>query len=450
MKNLYVENAYPRICVIGAGPSGITAVKNLLQARFTNIVCYEKNADVGGNWIYSPDISHSSVFETTHIISSKKLSEYEGYPMPDDYPDYPSHDQLLRYFRAYATHFGVYNHIQFNTEVVKAEPVNNGQQWQLTLGNGNTEVFDYLLVANGHHWNPRMPNYPGNFTGQMLHSHEFKNNLPFKNKRVLVIGGGNSACDVAVETSRTSAFTAISMRRGYYIVPKFMFGKPADMVNARFIWLPRPLRQALMQFTHRVIVGDMTLYGLQKPEHPILGAHPTMNSELLYMLRHGKVHPRPDIDHYEGKTVYFKNGAVEEYDCIIAATGFNITFPFFDKELIHYTDNEVPLYKRVFHPKFRNLFFIGLVQPMGCIWPLSDAHAKLAANYIAGNYKLPQNLAAEIDKDVQRINKRYTKSHRHTIEVEYHEHLAELQSLIPANAPKWSDVLLLQKTGAPA
>lgn len=433
------SHASPRVCVIGAGPSGITAVKNLLQAGITNVICYEKNTDVGGNWIYSPQVSHSSVFETTHIISSKKLSEYDGFPMPDDYPDYPSHHQLLKYFRAYALHFGVYNYIQFSAEVTNAQPHKDGSQWLITLNNGSVETFDYLLVANGHHWNPRMPQYPGKFNGEFLHSHEFKNNLPFKGKRVLVIGGGNSACDVAVETSRVSAFTAISMRRGYYIVPKFMFGKPADMVNARFIKLPRWIRHSLMQFTHRIIVGDMTAYGLQKPEHPILGAHPTMNSELLYQLRHGKVHPRPDIERLDGNTVHFKDGRAEQYDTIIAATGFNISFPFFDTQLINYTDNDVPLFKRIFHPTLHTLMFIGLVQPMGCIWPLADAHAKLAANYIAGNYQLPANLQTEIDKDLARINKRYAKSHRHTIEVEYHEHLQELHKEIPPNAPKWQN-----------
>lgn len=435
------DHQLSRICIIGAGPSGITAVKNLLQVGFKNLVCYEKNEDIGGNWIYSPQVSHSSVFETTHIISSKKLSEYIDFPMPDDYPDYPSHEQLLKYFRSYARHFGVYNYIQFNTEVVKAEPVNEKRQWEITLHDGSKELFDFLIVANGHHWNPRIPVYPGNYSGQFLHSHEFKNNQAFKGKRVLVIGGGNSACDVAVETSRVSAFTAISMRRGYYIVPKFMFGKPSDIVHSRFIKIPRWIRLPLLKFTHRIIVGDMTMYGLQKPKHNILGAHPTANSELLYMLRHGKIHPRPDIEYFDGLTVHFKDGKAEDFDCIIAATGFNITFPFFDKKLIDYSSNEVPLYKRVFHPEFRNLFFIGLVQPMGCIWPLSDAHSRLVANYIAGNYQMPENINKEIEKDLKRIRKRYTESHRHTIEVEYHEHLHELYREIPAKAPKWGEVI---------
>ena len=233
-----------RVCVIGAGPSGITAAKNLLQAGITNIVVYEKADQVGGNWIYSPRLSHSSVFETTHIISSKNMSQYLDYPMLDDYPDYPSHNQLLAYFQGYARHFGVEAYIQFNCEVKRAEKQPD-DSWKITLADGTVEAFDHLLVCSGHHWDPRMPDYPGQFSGESLHSHDFKSAAPFKDKRVLVIGGGNSACDIAVETGRVSAFTAISMRRGYYIVPKFFMGKPTDVFFASSAFWPRPLRRLL-------------------------------------------------------------------------------------------------------------------------------------------------------------------------------------------------------------
>ncbi|MCL4254438.1 MAG: NAD(P)/FAD-dependent oxidoreductase, partial [Anaerolineae bacterium] len=214
-----------RVCVIGAGPSGITAAKHLLQAGIQNVVVYERNNQVGGNWIYSPDPSHSSVYETTHIISSKKLSQYHDFPMPADYPDYPSHQQLLKYFHDYARHFGVDKVTEFNTEVKHiTKTADDG--WDVTLHDGRVEHFDHLLVANGHHSVPKMPTYQGNFEGEFIHSHDFKHNRPFKDKRVLVIGGGNSACDIAVETGRVSAFTGISWRRGYHIVPKFVFGLP--------------------------------------------------------------------------------------------------------------------------------------------------------------------------------------------------------------------------------
>jgi hypothetical protein len=409
----------------------------LLQAGLHNIAIYEKGDQVGGNWIYSPRLSHSSVFDTTHIISSKTLSQYEDYPMPDDYPDYPSHKQLLAYFQGYAAHFGVTDLIRFNTGVKKAEKQAD-ETWKITLGDGTVEIFDYLLVANGHHWNPRLPSYPGEFTGTFLHSHDFKNAEPFKDQRVLVIGGGNSACDIAVETSRVSAFTAISMRRGYYIAPKFMMGKPIDVLNARFVHLPDFIRVPLLRFSLWLNLGDYADYGLERPTHGPLQQHPTTNSELLYFIRHGKVHPRRDITRFEGKTVHFVDGKAEDYDAIIAATGFVITFPFFDKNLIDYSEGDVPLYLRMFHPDHPSLFFIGLCQPLGCVWPLADMHAKLAANTIIGNYTPPSNMREQIAAEVAGRKRQFFKAARHTIEVEYHKHLWALQREVPKNAPVWS------------
>jgi hypothetical protein len=433
-----------RVCVIGAGPSGITAAKNLLQVGIKNVVVYEKGDQVGGNWVYAPRLSHSSVYETTHIISSKRLSEYSDYPMPADYPDYPSHKQLLNYFQSYAHAFGVTDYIRFNTEVCKAEKQPD-ETWKLTLNDGTVETFDYLMVANGHHWNPRYPEYPGTFTGEYLHSHEFKSAVPFRDKRVLVIGGGNSACDIAVETGRISAFTAISMRRGYYIVPKLVLGKPADVLNDGIKWLPDVLRKPLLYASLLLSVGDYADYGLERPKHGILSQHLTMNSELLYFLRHGRVKPRRDIARFEGKQVHFVDGRVEEYDVVVAATGFIITHPFFEKSLIDYSDGDVPLYLRTFHPDHASLFFIGLVQPLGCIWPLADAQAKLAANAIVGNYRLPSDMRQRIAVDVEARKRQFFKAARHTIEVEYHKHLHALQREFPPNAPRW-DRQVLQRS----
>jgi thioredoxin reductase len=431
-----IRDTSARVCVIGAGPSGITAGKNLLQAGLRNIVIYEKGDAVGGNWLYSPRLSHSSVFETTHIISSKRLSQYHDFPMPDDYPDYPSHKQLLTYFQDYARHFGVTNYIRFNTQVMKAE-LQPDETWRITLDDGSVEAFDYLLVANGHHWNPRLPTYPGEFTGTFIHSHDFKTAAPYKDQRVLVIGGGNSACDVAVETGRVSAFTAISMRRGYYIAPKFMLGQPVDVMNEKLVRLPHFIRAPILRFSLWLNVGDYANYGLERPKHGILQQHATTNSELLYFIRHGKIHPRRDIARFEGKTVHFVDGKAEEYDTVIACTGFIITHPFFDKSFIDYSEGDVPLYLHTFHPDHPSLFFIGLVQPLGCIWPLSDAQSKLVANTIIGNYNPPPDMQERIKQELEQRRRQFMKTARHSIEVEYHKLLWALEREIPKNAPEW-------------
>jgi hypothetical protein len=435
------RNTSARVAVIGAGPSGITAAKNLLQVGIHNLVVFEKGDQVGGNWVFSPKLSHSSVFETTHIISSKSLSQYLDYPMPEDYPDYPSHKQILAYFQSYARHFGVEPYIRFNTEVVKVVK-NSDDTWALTLADSSTETFDHLIVCNGHHWNPRYPHYPGQeqFTGQFLHSHDYKTAAPFRDQRVLVIGGGNSACDIAVETGRVSQMTAISWRRGYYLLPKFIMGQPADVLNSRLLWIPKQLRAPILRYALQLNIGRNRAYGLQEPDQPLYAVHPVANSELLYFIRHGKVHPRRDIQKFEGKNIYFVDGRVEEYDVVIACTGFKITFPFFDPAFLSFEQGDVPLYKRVFHPQHRSLFFVGLVQPMGCIWPLSDAQAKLVANYIVGNYQLPADMHAQIAQDVQQIRQSFVDSPRHTIEVHYHDHLHDLLRAIPASAPAWGDL----------
>ncbi|MGF1666254.1 MAG: flavin-containing monooxygenase [Acidimicrobiia bacterium] len=419
------------VCIIGAGPSGITAAKNCLEAGLSDVVVYDKGDQVGGNWVYAPDTGHSSVYETTHIISSKRLSEYDDYPMPDSYPDYPSHRQLLAYFQGYADHFGVTPLIRFGTEVVKAEK-QPGETWRVTLDDGTVEVFDHLIVANGHHWNPRFPTYPGTFGGRVIHSHEYKSAEPFRDQRVLVIGGGNSACDIAVETGRVSAFTAISMRRGYYIVPKFFLGLPADILNHRIARLPDPIRKPLLHLALRLGVGDYRSYGLERPRHGILSQHFTVNSELLYFIRHGRIHPRRDVARFDGHTVHFVDGTAEDYDVVVAATGFVITHPFFESSFIDYSEGDVPLYLRVFHPDHPMLHFVGLVQPLGCIWPLSDWQSRLVASAITGSYNPPEDMRQRIDAEVHARNRQFIRAARHTIEVEYHKYLWSLQGEVTA------------------
>ena len=411
-----------RICVIGAGPSGITAAKNLLATGFRRVVVYDRNAEVGGNWVYSPDPSHSSVFETTHIISSKQLSQYEDFPMPDGYPDYPGHAELKAYFQSYARHFGVDHVLQLRTEVQSARP-RPGGGWTVTLGDGRLEEFDALLVASGHHWDPRMPSYPGTFGGELLHSHAYKTAERFAGQRVLVIGGGNSACDIAVETARCSARTAISMRRGYWFVPKFFMGLPTDVINDRLMRkFPKLIRQQAGKLTVWLIQGKNSHYGLPEPEHGPFEAHPTINSELLYFIRHGRIHPRPDISRFEGKTVHFVDGSSAEFDAIIAATGYVTRFPFLDAaEVGDYSGREVPLYLKVFHPRFEDLFFIGLFQPQGCIWPLADWQGRLVARALLGAWKRPANIEGAIRRELDHPDFRFTDSIRHAVEVDYHD-----------------------------
>ena len=426
-----------KVCVIGAGPSGITALKNLIDLGL-DVVCYDFNTEVGGNWIYNENVSHSSVFETTHIISSKTLSQYEDFTFDEfeaGLPDYPSHDQLRRYFQAYAAKFNLYPHIQFNT-LVQSCDLDKSAHWLIKTiqdGKETTETFSHLVVCNGHHWKPRLPNYPGNYTGKFMHSHEFKQAKPFEDQRILVIGGGNSACDVAVETSRVSRKTSISWRRGYRIVPKFLFGKPSDVVASRFAFLPTGLKFFLSELSVKIFSGSNNNYGLPEPEHAITGTHPTINEELLYKIRHGKVFPKVDIERFDGQNVHFSDGSVEEFDTIIACTGYILEHPFFRKDFLNYSEGEVPLYLKMLHEKYENLFFVGMFQPLGCIWPAAELQSKIAARAIKGLWKRPHNIAELCQREVTHPHLNQIKTPRHTITVDFHIFIKQLKKHLPKN-----------------
>lgn len=420
----------PNVAIIGAGPSGITAARNCLRGGLDCVV-FEQNDRIGGNWAFSPEGGHSSVYENTHIISSKVWSQYEDFPMPPDYPDYPSHWQLQRYFEDYARHFGVIPLVRFRHRVDRAERLDDGR-WHLAYtdaqGQAQQADFDYLMVCNGHHWDPRYPEYPGRFNGTFMHSHDFKVcDDRYRDKRILVIGAGNSACDVAVETARLASHVCLSMRRGQWFIPKFTFGHPSDVLAARFAWAPARVRQWLIRAMVRILVGDYRRLGLPVPEVNPLEQHPTLNSDLIDFIRHGKIHIRPAVERLDGDAVVFSDGRREAFDVIVAATGYWISFPFFDPSLVDFHEaNQVPLYRKMMHPDYPNLYFIGLFQPIGCIWPLADYQARLAVEEILGHYQRPRDLRQAIADELGHPHFKFIAEARHSTEVDYHRFRREL------------------------
>lgn len=410
-----------RVAVIGAGPSGISAIKNFTDQGF-EVTAFERCNGVGGNWRFNDPSGHSSVFETTHIISSKYTSFYEDYPLPESASDYPSHKELLKYFNSYADHFDIKKNIKFGTEVVKCKQSDN-DKWTVEwchIESNKKEIsnFDALVVCNGHHHEPRYPDYPGEFTGEYLHSHDFKSAKPFAGKKVLVIGGGNSACDVAVETARVAKSTSISWRRGYYLIPKFMYGLPTDLYAIKSRWVPRIFRAPFMKYMLERFQGKNEDIGLQKPEQPIFATHPTVNSELYYAVRHGKVTPQKDIKSFNNNKVMFIDGHEEEFDVVIACTGFKIKHSFFDKDFINYENGKVPLLHRMIPADIKNLYFIGLFQPLGCIWPGAELQSKLAAKHLVGDWKPKKSIKDLLAKEMANPDVPQLDTPRHTITVD--------------------------------
>jgi hypothetical protein len=417
----------PSICVIGAGPSGLTTLKNLLALGLMNIACFDEADAIGGNWVFRED--QPSVHEATHIISSKRLSEFEDYPMPADFPDFPSHHEIRAYFEAYASQFGLAPFIRLKQRIESATRSADGR-WSVRIAtpHGVDEAtFDYLIVCSGHHRVAHIPEYDGHFNGEVLHSSAFKHVALFANKRVLVVGGGNSGCDIAAAISRVASRTCISMRRGYHILPKKLFGYPVDRLYAAFRWLPRSVSRPLFKMVLRIKVGRWEDYGLQTPRCELLEMHPTLNSDVLKALRGGALIPRVGIARLGELDVEFLDGSVEAFDIIIWATGFNTVFPFLDKSVVNWNMAECPpLYLKMIHREVANLYFIGLFQPLGCIWRLADHQAHIAALQIAGYLERPADIGARIEREMSLRYGKFDKSARHSVEVDYHIFRGEL------------------------
>jgi hypothetical protein len=424
-------NRQPRICVIGAGPCGLAALKNLLAAGFEDVVSHDESATIGGNWVFDEKPDRTSVYESTHIISSKSMSEFEDYPMPRHYPDFPSHRQIRAYFEDYAAHFGLLSRIRLRSRVNQASLRPDGLWSVATAGpcGSSEDVFDHLIVATGHHRDPYIPDYPGRFTGETLHSSEFKRPDPFRNKRVLVVGAGNSACDIAVGIAQVAEKTCLSVRRGCYIIPKLVMGRPVDVAYRRLRKrVPRLLLQPLLEAFVPFLVGRWENYGLPRPQGRPLEMHPTLNSAILPALRDGAVLARAGIDRLEGSLVHFRDGTAEAFDTIVWGTGFRISsFPFLDASIFEPETSRPPrLYLKMMHPRIANLFFIGLFQPIGCIWRLADHQARIAALQIAGQLERPSDIDARIAKETRSPHWRFDTSARHAVEVDYHDFRREL------------------------
>jgi dimethylaniline monooxygenase (N-oxide forming) len=427
--------AAQKVCVIGAGSSGIAACQ-VLNAAGVPFDAYEKGSEVGGNWRYENDNEMSSAYRSLHINTSRGLMAYKTYPMPDDYPDYPNHFQIARYFDGYVDHFGLREKIRFRTEVKSVVPVDG--EWEVTVedaeGKSETRRYRAVLVANGHHWDPRWPEpaFPGTeaFEGEQIHVHHYREPEVLRDKRVLVLGIGNSATDIAVEASRIAEKTFLAMRRGAYVMPKYLNGKPTDEAASKLLTLmPLAVQRFVLGRMLGLTAGDMTAYGLPEPDHKLLEAHPTVSAELLSRLGHGDIAVKPNIDRFAGgRTVRFVDGSEEKIDLVVYCTGYKITFPFFDENLISAAENRLPLYRRVVSPEHPGLYFIGLIQPLGAIMPLAEAQAEWVADLLSGRGTLPSpsEMRAEIATADKKLKKRYVASKRHTIQVDFQPYLREL------------------------
>jgi dimethylaniline monooxygenase (N-oxide forming) len=418
----------PTVCVIGAGSSGIAAVKALDERGF-ELDCFEASDRVGGLWVYKNSNGMSAAYRSLHINTSRARIEYADFPMPATYPDFPHHTQIAEYFDAYVDHFGFRDRITFDTRVTRAERLADGR-WEVSTDRGDTRSYDALVVANGHHWDARWPEpaFPGHerFAGVQMHSHDYAGDDPdlFRDKSVVVLGMGNSAMDIAVEASFVARDVYLAARRGAWVIPKYILGRPMDSMQAS-ARIPFAIRRRAQEALLRLVVGDMERYGLPKPDHRFLEAHPTVSDDVLSRLAHGEIAPKPNIAELTERTVRFADGSEVDADVVVYCTGYRVTFPFLDPALISAPDNDLPLFRRVFHPDVGGIYFIGLLQPIGAIMPLAELQSQWICDHLAGRYQLPPDveLRADIEAERAAMFKRYVASKRHTMEVDFEDYV---------------------------
>jgi pyruvate/2-oxoglutarate dehydrogenase complex dihydrolipoamide dehydrogenase (E3) component len=425
------ERTQDKYVIIGAGPSGLATAKTFL-ARGIAFDCLEREADIGGLWnIATPS---GIVYETTHLVSCISSTGFDDLPMRDeDYPEYPSHERVLSYFRGYIAKFGLSPHIQLGKAVTRLAASADGG-WEVSVA-GEAQPRCYLgaVIASGHHDVPRLPAYPGAFAGEIMHSRRYKSPLQVRDKRVLVVGCGNSAADVVRDAVHGRSQVFLSLRRGYWFVPKFVLGFPTgDVISwAEIVPLPRLCKRWLYQAVLWLLQGPPSRYRMPQPDHAIDQAHPTMTDEIPRLVAHGSLIVKPELAGYDGERVLFTDGSAERVDLIVFATGYRPVLPFLDEKISFGADGRPRFVHHVFHPEHANLFAVGLVQANGSMWRLADYQAQAIASSIIAQRRAPQRwrkFRAGL-ADAGRERTRFVASERHRLEVNYFDYRRKLKRL---------------------
>ncbi|MDM4719202.1 NAD(P)-binding domain-containing protein [Micromonospora sp. WMMA1363] len=419
----------PTVAVVGAGAAGLATLKALADADLP-AVAFESGDQVGGLWVY--EAAGSPAYRTLHLNTSRTRTEFADHPMPAHWPDYPDHASIAGWLASYADRFGLHERVRLGHTVDRVAPAPDGR-WTVHADgpDGPTHVtVDAVVVANGHNRVPKpLPAYPGTCTARQLHSHAYRGPEQLANRRVLVVGGGNSAMDIAVDASHAAARTLLSLRRGVWVVPKHLFGRPSDTLNGALARrLPWRLRQRLTQAMLTAAVGPPARYGLPAPAHGFLQDHPTLSDGLLSRLTHGEIEPRPGITGFDGDLVTFDDGHADQVDLIVWCTGYQIDVPFLDPALLGDGAQTLPLYRHVFHLDASGLAFVGLMQSTGAAFPLVEAQAKLVAAQFAGTYALPSPAVqrAHIATELRAARDRWGER-RPAMRVDFDAYLAQLR-----------------------
>jgi len=440
MSGVHSGPPYP-VCIVGAGPAGLSAAVALERWGLPYRIL-DAGRRPGGIW--DIDREGTPMYESAHFISSKTLSGFPDFPMPSSYPDYPRHDRILDYIEAYARHHDLGRRITFGVTVTEAAPVgkNRGGKadappaWDVTWmeegGTETTDRFSALIVATGVTWHPNMPEIPGSFDGEVRHARSYRSPDEFRGRRVVIVGGGNSGVDIACDAARSADRAWLSLRRGYHFVPKYVFGTPSDVFAHSGPSLPAWLERRLFGFLlNRVLVGDLTRFGLPEPDHPILASHPIMNTQVLHHLGHGDLAAKPDVVRLDGDCVVFEDGSREQVDLLLMATGYRREFPFLGPNARTEPDD---LHLMLLHREMPTLSFMGIFETDGAAYELFAEQADVVAGTLVQLLDGGEAAGAIRDRIATdhpdlRGGRRYVDSRRHDYYVTDHHYRKALSAL---------------------
>ena len=417
------------VCIVGAGSSGMAAAK-ALAAHGVVFEGFEIGSDIGGMWRYQNDNGLSSAYRSLHIDTSRRNLGYPDHPIPDSYPDFLSHDEVLEWLESYALRFDLKRHFRFGCKVENIASDPDGT-WRVTLDDGETRRFRAVIAANGHLSDPRLAEFAGDFDGEQMHSHHYRTAEPFAGKNVLVIGIGNSAVDIAVDVCKSAKRTFLSTRRSAWVMPKYIMGIPIDRWSgffARQLRLPTPVSRTLVRWLAYLVVGNQERFGVPRPRHAIWREHATLSQELLSYCGHGWIRMKPNVSTLQRDRVAFEDGSVEPVDAIILATGYRTTFAFIDPRMFQVTEDVPTLYRRMAPPHLPGLYLLGLVQPVGPTIPLVELQSRWLAALLGGAMRLPaaHEMAREIDRHASAVRRRYVGSARYALEVDARTYAKQL------------------------
>jgi dimethylaniline monooxygenase (N-oxide forming) len=419
-----------RVCVVGAGASGVTVAKGL-HARGIAFDWFEKGSALGGLWRYDNDSGTSSAYRSLQIDTSSKSLAYPDFPVPAGWPAYLGADRVLDYLETYARTFGVADLVQTSTEVTSVRQV--GTRWEVTTDRCGPRDYDAVVVANGHLSVPRTPVFPGTFSGEQLHSHDYRTSEGFRGKVVVIVGMGNSACDIAVDLARVAEQVYLSTRRSAWVLPKYVLGMPTDRLTALFarrMRLPTPVARNLVKVLARASAGRQERFGIPVPAHPIHREHATIGQELLPYVAYDWIRMKPDVAELAGDEVRFVDGTRVTADVLLCATGYDVSFPFLPPDLVASADAGGRLYRRVVHPDAPGLLFAGLVQPVGPTIPLVEVQGRWIARLLAGELALParEDMEREIDAHRRWVARSFVGTERYRLEVDFRTYAGQLTS----------------------